>query len=457
MSDTSVPTAPSTPVPVVANVPRTKPGKPWTVARVLNLVASLRLTVVLFVLSLMLVFFGTLAQIENGIWTVVADYFRSAFVWVPFQLFVKFGQVFFGVPQTVTVGGVEKDFTVSGSFPFFGGWALGAMLLANLLAAHAIRFKLSWKRAGIFSIHAGIIVLMLGELGTGLFAVEQRMSIATGETVAFTDVSTRVELAFLTPDPADRSKDLVVVVPHHLLLKPGRIERPGLPVDVVVLEFWKNSELVYPDASRKALPNQRTALDGRPYGVVKAGESSGVETEAREDMPAVKFVLYKKGTDEKIGGDKISGENLLSLWHYGNMSKRLLEFAPEKITADGMPYIVEMRPKREYKPYSLTLKEFRFDKYIGTEKAKNYSSLVDVKNLKTNEFREYKIYMNNPLFYDGETMYQSQFFPGNGGTVLQVVRNPVWWMPYLSCAFVTLGMMVHFGVNLLSFLQRRAV
>ena len=442
MSDTAVPTAPSTPGPVVANVPRTKPGKPWTVARVLNLIASLRLTVVLFVLSLMLVFFGTLAQIEDGIWTVVADYFRSGFVWVPFQLFVRFGQVFFGIPQT---------FSLSGSFPFFGGWTLGAMLLANLVAAHAVRFKLSWKRAGIISIHAGIIILMLGELGTGLFAVEQRMSIATGETVAFTDVSTRVELAFLTPDPEDRGKDLVVVVPHHLLQKPGRIARPELPVDVEVLEFWKNSELVYPDGSGKVLPNQRTALDGRPYGIVKAGESSGVETEAREDYPAVKFALYKKGTDDKIG------DYLLSLWHYGNMSKRLLEFAPRKITAEGTPYLVELRPKREYKPYSLTLKEFRFDKYIGTEKAKNYSSLVDVKNLKTNEFREYKIYMNNPLFYNGETMYQSQFFPGNGGTVLQVVRNPVWWMPYLSCMFVTLGMMVHFGVNLLSFLQRRAV
>ena len=50
--------------------------------RFLNLraLASLRLTVVLFVLSMALVFFGTLAQIDNGIWTVVSAYFRSFFV-----------------------------------------------------------------------------------------------------------------------------------------------------------------------------------------------------------------------------------------------------------------------------------------------------------------------------------------------------------------------------------------
>ena len=61
--------------------------------------ASLRLTVVLFALALVLVFCGTLAQVDMGIWTAVNQYFRSAYVWIPFQLFVHFGQVFFGVPQ----------------------------------------------------------------------------------------------------------------------------------------------------------------------------------------------------------------------------------------------------------------------------------------------------------------------------------------------------------------------
>ena len=32
--------------------------------------------------------------------------------------------------------------------------------------------------------------------------------------------------------------------------------------------------------------------------------------------------------------------------------------------------------------------------------------------------------MNNPLRYNGETFYQSSYLPGDGGTILQVVRNP---------------------------------
>src|SRR5438105_3404222 len=60
-------------------------------------VASLRITVVLFALSLVLVFLGTLAQVDVGIWTVVNHYFRTGIAWIPFQVFVRFGQVFLGV------------------------------------------------------------------------------------------------------------------------------------------------------------------------------------------------------------------------------------------------------------------------------------------------------------------------------------------------------------------------
>src|SRR5438105_847263 len=70
---------------------------------VLEATGSLRLTVTLFALSLLLVFFGTLAQIDAGIWTVVKEYFRGFFVWIPLQLLVQFGQVFFGLPRTMTI------------------------------------------------------------------------------------------------------------------------------------------------------------------------------------------------------------------------------------------------------------------------------------------------------------------------------------------------------------------
>src|ERR1700730_16140580 len=104
--------------------PKARPKNPLYQA--LRAIASLRLTVVLFVLSFILVFVGTLAQMDAGIWNVVNTYFWSIYVWVPFQVFVRFGQVFFGVSEKLVL---------PGAFPFPGGKVLGFALLFNLLAA----------------------------------------------------------------------------------------------------------------------------------------------------------------------------------------------------------------------------------------------------------------------------------------------------------------------------------
>jgi len=100
---------------------------------VLEALASLKLTVVLFVLSVVLVFCGTLAQIDYGIWAVVNKYFRWFYVWIPVQIFSRAP---WQIPHWLGVW-----------FP--GGWTIGGLLLINVLAAHATRFKLSWRRSGI--------------------------------------------------------------------------------------------------------------------------------------------------------------------------------------------------------------------------------------------------------------------------------------------------------------------
>src|SRR5262249_49664635 len=103
--------------------------------RLIAPLASLRLTIVLFLLSMILVFCGTVAQKDFGVWTVVNGYFRSLLVWIPFKIFFP-------------VAYLQKH-PVPGAFPFPGGWLIGGALLVNLLAAHLVRFKLSWKRSGI--------------------------------------------------------------------------------------------------------------------------------------------------------------------------------------------------------------------------------------------------------------------------------------------------------------------
>ena len=78
-----------------------------------------------------------------------------------------------------------------------------------------------------------------------------------------------------------------------------------------------------------------------------------------------------------------------------------------------------------------------------------------MKNPNTGENREVNIYMNNPLRYGGETFYQSSFATDESGTVLQVVRNPSWLVPYISCLMVSAGLVVQFMYHLVGFARKR--
>src|SRR5262245_2210822 len=91
--------------------------------------ASLRLTVALFAMAIFLIFAGTLAQVDKDIWEVMGQYFRTAFAWIDFQVFF---------PASFFTGGPPH---VPGEFYFPGGFVIGGAMMVNLLAAHALRFK----------------------------------------------------------------------------------------------------------------------------------------------------------------------------------------------------------------------------------------------------------------------------------------------------------------------------
>ncbi len=414
---------------------RTQPGLEHYFRKGLKALASLQLTVVLFALSIGLVFFGTLAQIDFGIWKVVEDYFWSWVVWVPFDLINQFGQVF-------AKEYFPKGTTWSGSFPFPGGKLLGGAMLLNLLAAHLVRFRLTWKRSGVLILHSGLILLFVGEFITREYAVEQRMIINEGETVWFTEDSRHFELAFV--DHSDAKDDQHITIPESMLRgTKGRISDPALPVDVEVGQYMVNSRLQSASTDKPSpVTAGNMATPGAQQVAVELPEVSGVDPNQKIDVPSMYVTFFKKGTDESLG------TYLLSVW-----------LKDDRLEVDGKKYDVSFRSKRYYKPYGIKLIDFRFDRYLGTEKAKNYSSEITLIDPEMGIERNQTIRMNEPLRHRGETFYQSNFM--NEGkevetTVLQVVKNPGWLIPYISCILVSVGMLLHFGIYLNQFLSRRA-
>ena len=51
-------------------------------SKILKPLASLRLTVILLALSMIVVFAGTVAQIRSDVWTVQKRFFHSFFLWI---------------------------------------------------------------------------------------------------------------------------------------------------------------------------------------------------------------------------------------------------------------------------------------------------------------------------------------------------------------------------------------
>ena len=157
----------------------------------------------------------------------------------------------------------------------------------------------------------------------------------------------------------------------------------------------------------------------------------------KQDFPAAYLTLLRKGADEPLGTYLVS-----------------MELNAQPVAVDGKTYRMDLRFTHHYKPYQVHLVKFRFDRYPGTDTPKNYSSQVRVADPDRGAEFETTIAMNEPLRHRGETFYQQSFGQDEKSTVLQVVRNPGWLLPYLACGVVGAGMLVQFGITLILYLRK---
>jgi len=184
--------------------------------RLIKIFTSLRLTVILLAFAILLVFIGTLAQVDEGLYNAQARYFRQ---WIIFGLDL-FGRK---IPLVLP-----------------GGYLIGTMLLLNLLAAHIYRFQLSKKKIGIQITHLGVILLLVGQLVADMMAHETQMRFVEGETKSYSESPRNYELIFTSEE--NPNEEQVVSIPDKLLARGGEIQNENLPFTIRVKSFWKNSE-----------------------------------------------------------------------------------------------------------------------------------------------------------------------------------------------------------------------
>ncbi|NDD66573.1 hypothetical protein EBZ35_02845 [bacterium] len=362
--------------------------------------SSLQLTVCLLIAMGVLVFFMTLAQVETGIYVANQRYFGQAFIWWQ---------------------------SPWGDIPvFLGGGVLGGLLVVNLLVAHITRFKWTKAKIGLWLTHVGLLTLLIGSGLSAIQTIESQMVIQEGQTVSYSEQLRTTELAIETPLSPTQNRQWSI---PEALLKPGHVLRPPqVPFELTVTHWYQNTRLEMNATVGQGLPKATHGL-GQHITVFP------MPPILRDDFRNQSAVLVSL----------TQGKQLLGTWL---LSTGL--GAPQSIVVNGVTYSLSLRPQRVYHPYRIRLDEFSHSYYTDTNTPKHFASAVTVMEPDGHTHRA-TISMNHPLRMGGNAHFQASFGQDGKSTVLQVVSNPGWWVPYVSTAIMTVGLLIHFGLSLMRY------
>jgi hypothetical protein len=408
------------------------------VKKTVQFFSSLKLTVTLLAFAIVLVFVGTLAQADEGLYAAQSHYFRQWLV-VGAHLFGH------GIPIILP-----------------GGYLLGTLLLVNLVTAHIYRFQFTTKKIGIQLAHAGVILLLVGQLATDMLAREMQMHFAEGETLNYSDSDGQYELVFISGDEA-------TAIPNRLLNAGDELKIDSLPFTIRVVSAWKNSDVTFRAPMLQNAPPLTSNGIALNFDFKKADDVREMD---QRNVPTVvlEFSTAAGRLGTWVASDWAGDASLVEAVRntYAPMGMDMAQkiaaqlVAPQAIVADGRKFTFMLRPARVYHPFSLTLLKATHTVYPGTDIPKDFRSRVLLNNPRTGEKREVEISMNHPLRYGGYTYYQYQMDAGQAAqmagrtptSVLQVVRNPSWLTPYIGCAMVGAGLMIQFMYHLVGFVSK---
>lgn len=317
------------------------------------------------------------------------------------------------------------------------------VLLAGCIAV----FK---QRAGVVLLHAGIALMMFYDVLVGVNHIESQMTIVEGQTTNFSRDIREVEFAVI--DSSGQDEDVVTVISQDLINQKGaEIQNELLPFKIEVLDFYLNSDVRSPRSfgPNETVPdNPATKGVGTSFVAVEVPNVKGTDSGGGVDLPAAYVKLTSK--DGKDLGVYLTS----SLFDINETNVG----QTQRVEIGDKNYDIALRFVRHYYDFSVTLNDVQKNDYKGTDKVKDYSSYITVKDPSDNLEFDSRIWMNNPMRFAGKTFYQSNYgkiSEDKEFTTFQVVDNVGWMTPYVSCMIVWIGMMYHFGLTLLRYLSRR--
>ena len=392
------------------------------IEKTLNFLGSYALAAVVLVLLGWLTFWGTWEQGRSTLYDVQTRYFESFFV----------------------VHWIGDKYPL----PMPGGYLLLSLLFLNLIVGGLLRMRKDATRVGIFIVHVGIGLLLIGGF------VEERLShkgvmrvwepAGDGQDVSGEFISYQEwELAVVRLDPGGAKTEFVIPESEIEDLSGDdtlRVTHPDLPFNLVLSDFLRNSSLerVPPDQASRGV-NGLTLKPQPPVSAQQEGRMGNV--------PGLRGRIVERASGRAQDG---------LIW--GGQSN-VFRFA-----VGAQPWAIELQKRTWHLPFTIKLDKFVHEVHPGTGMARRYSSYVTLIEDQDDgpDVRKVHITMNEPLRHEGYTLYQSGWGPDKGApdrrlfSDFAVVTNPADDWPLWSCVIIGLGLLIHFIRKLVLYLRAEA-
>lgn len=373
--------------------------------KVLHFLGSYKLSVVLLLFLMAIVFLGTLAQTEHGIYEIQREYFESIFVvhWIANQ-----------VP-----------------LPLPGGGLLMVCLLINLFVGGVLLAPKSLKRPGMLIAHIGVILLILGGFWGKLWGDFGQISMFEGESKKEFEDSKNWEVYIWKLAKGNNTPTMEWVIPQKDFAQlRGALRRTfysgELPFEITLMRFMKNAK------PRLAIPGIEQGIQGVLLETV--------ELEKEEELNLAGVYVEVAAKEQ---------HHLGILWG-GEVQPWVFEIGDEL-------YAMGIRHRRIELPFTIKLEKFIKEFYPGTNKPRFFASEVVYS---TGEWEQRTVIrMNEPLRYKGFTIYQASWGTATGDpsspvfSTLAVTRNPAEQIPLYACVIISFGLLIHFAQKLHRYLK----
>ncbi len=356
---------------------------------------SVKITVGCLFWLFVLTFWGTVAQVHQGLYAAQERFFHSFY------------------------------FLVMGFLPLPGAQLVLWILFLNLFTVALVRLRYQWNNIGIIIIHAGLLLYFVAAFVTLHAVRESQLTLKEGEgsntSIAYHDW----ELA-LWPESTG---------PRQIVAYRGASLRPGHKLNFKDQNLQILVESFYPNA--KAFTSQEAPSTLLNVSGIQTLKPIGKETEPEKNVAGGTFKLLLPGA-EPIGVLLFGGE---------------VKPLPFKIGQQN--YFLILRKRHEPLPVLVKLLDFHMEVHPNTEIARKYESkvLIETQGLS----REVLISMNNPLRYKDFTFYQASYAIDEAGqqySTLAVVQNSGRLLPYVASLLTFVGLALHF---ILQGLKKRVV